>query len=95
MAAYGTSHHHSHHQQQQLGGYLGQLDGCVGEIQLGGGGIGQTHQRIYKNGLNGNAMENGGGGGLLSPVDSGIGQELLLEQAKQVIYQINRHSRNI
>jgi hypothetical protein len=71
---YNTHHQQQQQQQQQLG-YLSQLDSCAHQLGL-------DQQRIYKNGLNG--VENGGGGGLLSPVDSGIGQEMLLEQAKQV-----------
>jgi hypothetical protein len=69
MSYTSTAHHQQ--QQQQLGSYLGQLDSC-NAAQLG---LDQQHQRLYKNGV-----ENGNDGG----VDSGIGQELLIEQAKQV-----------
>uniref|UniRef100_A0A915LYG9 Grh/CP2 DB domain-containing protein n=1 Tax=Meloidogyne javanica TaxID=6303 RepID=A0A915LYG9_MELJA len=60
-------------------GYLNQLDNCGNSL------IDQQQQRIllYKNNGNNNGDEVGGGVALLSPVDSGIGQELLLEQAKQ------------
>lgn len=74
---YNTHHQQQQQQQQQLG-YLSQLDSCAHQLGL-------DQQRIYKNGLNG--VENGGGGGLLSPVDSGIGQEMLLEQAKQQLHE--------
>uniref|UniRef100_A0A914MKN5 Grh/CP2 DB domain-containing protein n=1 Tax=Meloidogyne incognita TaxID=6306 RepID=A0A914MKN5_MELIC len=91
--SYNTLHHHNQHhqqqqqlhlhQQQQQLGYLNQLDNCGNSL------IDQQQQRIllYKNNGNNNGDEVGGGVALLSPVDSGIGQELLLEQAKQQLHE--------
>lgn len=86
--SYNVPQHHlqqQHHQQQQQLGYLSQMDSC-GTVQLGGLLDTHPHRTLYKSGtgMNGVVALDNVAAGMLSPVDSGIGQELLLEQAKQV-----------